>query len=82
MAAHGALDSCGMESPTLVDVWTFDSSRRGEVVLAITEFMRNVVCEQPGFVSAELYESIDGRAAVAKVQMRTVEGRQHLAELP
>jgi hypothetical protein len=71
-----------MESPTLIDVWTFDSSRRGEVLEAITRLMRDHVRVQPGFLSGRIYESADGTAAVVEVRMRTVEDRQHLLEVP
>jgi len=71
-----------MESPILIDVWTFDPSRRDEVARRISEAMRDVIVGAPGFVSAELYESADGGAMAVIVRMGTVKERQALTDSP
>jgi len=71
-----------MESPILIDLWTVDSSRRDELVQRISHNIRNVVSGQPGFVSAQLYESVDGGVVMVSVCMRTVKERQHLMDSP
>jgi hypothetical protein len=71
-----------MESPIVIDLWTVDSSRREELVRRISDHMRNTVIGQPGFMSAELYESVDGGVVMVSVRMRTVEERQHLMDSP
>ena len=37
---------------------------------------------QPGFVSAQLYQSVDGGTVLLSVSMRTVKERQHLMDSP
>jgi heme-degrading monooxygenase HmoA len=71
-----------MESPILIDLWTVDSSRRQELIQRISDHMRKVVGGQPGFISAELYESVDGGVVMVSVRMRTAEERQQLLDRP
>jgi hypothetical protein len=71
-----------MESPILIDTWTVDPSRKDELVLRISDAVRNVILEQPGFVSAQIYESANGGVVMLSVRMRTVEERQHLTDSP
>jgi heme-degrading monooxygenase HmoA len=71
-----------MEPPILIDSWTVDPSRRDELVRRISDLMRTVVLGQPGFVSAELYESTDGGVVMVTVRMRTVKERLHLTDSP
>jgi hypothetical protein len=71
-----------MESPILIDVWTFDPSQRDELARGISEAIRDVIVGRPGFVSREVYESADGGAMVVRVRMRTVEERQALTDSP
>lgn len=70
-----------MESPVLIDLWRVDSLRREELVRRISEAMRDLVVEQPGFVSAHIYESVDGGVVMSSIRMRTVEDRQNLTDL-
>ena len=44
--------------------------------------IREIVSQQPGFVSAQVYESIHGGLVLLQVRMRTVEDRQYLMDLP
>jgi heme-degrading monooxygenase HmoA len=69
-----------MEAPILIDLWTVESDRRDELVRRISEVMRNVVVGQPGFVSSEIYESVDGGVVMSSVHMQTAEDRQHLLD--
>ncbi|HEY1775556.1 MAG TPA: antibiotic biosynthesis monooxygenase [Solirubrobacteraceae bacterium] len=69
-----------MESPTLVDVWTVDPSRREELVERVREVLRNVVAKQPGFVSAQAYESTDGGSVMVAIVMRSIKERQELTD--
>jgi len=71
-----------MESPILIDVWTVDASRRDELVRGILELLRGLVIKRPGFVSAQLYESNDGGAAIVSIRMETREDRQGLTDSP
>jgi hypothetical protein len=71
-----------MESPILIDVWTVDPSQRGELAQGISDGMRNVIVGCPGFVSAQLYESVNGDTMMVMVRMRTIKERQELTDSP
>jgi hypothetical protein len=70
------------ESPVLIDVWTVAPSRRGDLVRRISEAMHELGSERPGFVSGEIYESVDGGVVMVSMRMRTVEERQRLTDSP
>ena len=69
-----------MESPTLVDVWTVEPSRRDELRARILAMLGDVVSAQPGFVSARVYESNDQGAVMVSIEMRTIKERQDLTD--
>jgi hypothetical protein len=69
-----------MDSPILIDLWTVDPSRREELVRRISENIRTLTEHRSGFISAQIYESVDGRVVMVSVRMRTVEDRQHLID--
>jgi hypothetical protein len=71
-----------MDSPILIDVWTVDPSRQGELARGISDGLRNVIVGRQGFVSAQLYESINGDAMMVTVRMRTIKERQELTDSP
>lgn len=64
----------------LIDIWTVDPSRRDELVARITSTVRSVVMRQPGFVGAQIYQSVDRGVVLLSVAMRTIEERQHLMD--
>lgn len=71
-----------MESSILIDVWTVDPSRREELVAGIGRLLSEVIGAQPGLVSSRAYESVTGDAILVTVEMRSVQERQQLMELP
>jgi hypothetical protein len=71
-----------MESPILIDVWTVDDGRADELRSRISELIVSMLLDKPGFVSAELYESVDGGVVMISVRMRTVKQRQALMDSP
>lgn len=71
-----------MEAPILIDFWTVESARRDELVRRVSGLMHKHVLGQPGFVSAQIYESADGGSVMASVHMRTAKDRQHLTDSP
>jgi antibiotic biosynthesis monooxygenase (ABM) superfamily enzyme len=71
-----------MDSPILIDVWTVDPSRRDDLVRRISNALHEVMREQPGFVSGQIYESVDGGVVMVSVRMQTVEERQRLTDSP
>ena len=68
------------ESPTLIDYWTVDGSRREALIARLLELIRDDVVHRPGFVSARVYESTDGAAVMVSVQMGTTKERQALTD--
>jgi hypothetical protein len=71
-----------VEAPILIDFWTVESAGRDELVRRVSELMHNHVLGRPGFMSAQIYESADGRSVMAIVHMRTAKDRQHLTDSP
>jgi hypothetical protein len=70
----------GTESPILIDFWTVDPSMADELIRAISSTVQGTVSEQPGFVCAQIYKSVDGHAVLLGVSMRTVQERQQLTD--
>jgi hypothetical protein len=68
------------ESPVLIDVWTVDGSRAPELLDRILEITRDLVVGHEGFVSAQIYESVDHGAVMIRIVMRTIKDRQALTD--
>jgi hypothetical protein len=71
-----------MDSPLLVDVWTVEEGRADQLSARISELLREVAIGRPGFVSADLYESVDRGVVMVSVRMQTVKQRQELMDSP
>jgi hypothetical protein len=68
------------ESPVLIDVWTVDPSREPELLRRILELTRDLLVDAEGFVSAQIYESVDHGAVMIRITMRSVKDRQALTD--
>lgn len=68
------------EAPVLIDVWTVDPSREPEFLERILEITRDLLVDHPGFVAAQVYESVDHGAVMIRVAMRTIKDRQTLTD--
>ena len=68
------------ESPVLIDVWTVDPSQEPALLERILEITRDLLVYHEGFVSAQVYESVDHGAVMIRVTMRTVKERQALTD--
>jgi hypothetical protein len=68
------------ESPVLIDVWNVDPSREPELLRRIRELVRGVLLDTQGFVSAQIYESVDHTAVMITITMRTIANRQALTD--
>lgn len=64
----------------MIDVWTVDPSREPELIQRILEITRDLLANHEGFVSAQIYESIDHGAVMIRVAMRTTKDRQALTD--
>ncbi len=69
------------ESPVLVHVWEVDPAEEGVAVGHLNEMFGEIV-KDPGFVSARVLETADQTSIAAIVEMRSVEDRQRLEQLP
>lgn len=69
------------ESPVLVHVWEVDPAEEA-VAVARLEAMFAELGKDPGFVSARVLESGDQTSIAAVVEMRSVQDRQRLEQLP
>lgn len=70
-----------VEGPVLIHVWLVDPAQRELAVQHLRNMLGGIVSE-PGFVSARMLQSVDGSSIAAAVEMRTVEDRQRLGQLP
>jgi hypothetical protein len=68
------------ESPVLIDVWTVEQSREPELLQRILEITRELVLDHQGFVSAQIYESVDRGTVMTRITMRTVKDRLALTD--
>jgi len=68
------------EAPILIDVWTVDPSHEPELLQRILELTRGLLLDAPGFVSAQVYESVDHGVVIIRIAMRTVKDRQALTD--
>jgi hypothetical protein len=69
------------ESPVLVHVWDVDPEKGGLASQHLDKMFGEVATD-PGFVSARVLESADRSSIAAFVEMRSVEDRQRLEQLP
>ena len=70
------------EYPIQIDVWTVDQDRRDELVKMLSVTLRRLVVPRTGFISAQLYESVDGREVLLHLHMRTAKDRLELTDSP
>ena len=69
-----------MDAPILIDLWTVEHTRRQELLEGISDRLKRVAVAHPGFVSAQIYESIDGGTVLSAIRMRTAKDRQQLTD--
>jgi hypothetical protein len=69
------------QSPLLLHVWSVHPEAQATLVEQIDEMFRRVR-EDPGFVSARLLASPDGKWVAALAEMRSPEDRERLKALP
>jgi hypothetical protein len=69
------------ESPVLIHIWDVDPAREGVAAQHLEEMFGEIAAD-PGFVSARVLESADQSSIAAFVEMRSVEDRQRLEQLP
>jgi 4-hydroxy-3-methylbut-2-en-1-yl diphosphate synthase IspG/GcpE len=68
------------ESPVLIDVWTVDPSRTPELLQRIQQLTHDQLLGAEGFVSAQIYESVDHGSVIVRITMRSIQDRQALTD--
>src|SRR5215467_5258769 len=63
--------SVGQEVATLVNVFTVDPSNQDEFVRLLVDATEQVMRHLPGFVSANIHKSLDGKRVVNYAQWQT-----------
>jgi len=76
-AARGA-----SEGPVLIHVWEVLDPSHEDLILERLDKMLSETVSQPGFVSARVLQSADGRSIAVALEMRTAEDRERLERLP
>jgi hypothetical protein len=69
------------ESPILVHIWSVDPAEQGVAAQALGTMFGEIAAD-PGFASAKVLESADGSSIAALVEMKTVEDRKRMEQLP
>ena len=69
------------ESPVLVHVWEVDAAEETAALQRLEEMFGELV-DDPGFVSARVLQSPERNSIAAIVEMRSVEDRQRIEQLP
>ena len=61
-----------VEAPlAIIDVWTVEPDQREELIRVISENLEQHVLPLPGFVSAQIYESVNGQMLVLSLRVRS-----------
>jgi len=69
------------ESSVLIHVWEVDPEEEAAAVGCLEEMFGKLV-EDPGFAAARVLESADRTSIAAVVEMRSVDDRQRLEQVP
>jgi len=69
------------EGPVLIHIWELNPEQQGDAIRSLKEMFGRISAD-PGFVSARVLESTNRASLAAVVEMRTVEDRQRLQQLP
>ena len=70
------------EGPVLIHIWMVDPAQQASCVHHLEELFAQQITTDPGFVSARILESRDRDSIAAVIEMRSVEDRQRIEQLP
>jgi hypothetical protein len=70
------------EGPVLIHVWAVDPTEESSNVQRLDELFAHQIATDPGFVSARILVSDDRTSIAAVIEMRSVEDRQRIEQLP
>jgi hypothetical protein len=70
------------EGPVLIHVWEVDPAEESSNLERLEELFANQIATDPAFVSARVFVSEDRLSIAATIEMRSVEDRQRIEQLP
>ncbi|MGO9961405.1 MAG: hypothetical protein ACLP50_36430 [Solirubrobacteraceae bacterium] len=70
------------EGPVLIHVWEVDPTEESSNVQRLDELFAHQIATDPGFLSARILVSDDRTSIAAVIEMRSVEDRQRIEQLP
>ena len=70
------------EGPVLIHVWEVDPTEESSNVQRLDELFVRQIATDPGFLSARILVSDDRASIAAVIEMRSVEDRQRIEQLP
>jgi hypothetical protein len=82
VGSEGQVTGGASESPVLIHVWEVLDPEHEGLMLERLDKMLTATVTQPGFVSARVLQSANGRSIAVALEMRTAEDRQRFEELP
>jgi hypothetical protein len=70
------------EGPVLIHVWEVDPTEESSNIQRLDELFTQQLAIDPGFLSARILVSDDRASIAAVIEMRSVEDRQRIEQLP
>jgi len=70
------------EGPVLIHVWEVQPAEESSDIQRLEELFARQIATDPGFVSARILRSDDRTSMAVVIEMRSVEDRQRLEQLP
>jgi hypothetical protein len=70
------------EGPVLIHVWSVDPAQEAACIERLDELFTNQIATDAGFVSARILDSQDHASVAAVIEMRSVEDRRRIEQLP
>jgi hypothetical protein len=70
------------EGPVLLHIWSVEPEQEAASIERLDELFANQIATDAGFVSARILESDDHASVAAIIEMRSVEDRRRIEQLP
>jgi hypothetical protein len=70
------------EGPVLIHIWSVDPAQEAACIERLDELFADQIATDAGFVSARILESEDHVSVAAVIEMRSVEDRRRIEQLP
>jgi hypothetical protein len=70
------------EGPVLIHIWSVDPAQEAACIERLDELFTNQIATDAGFVSARILDSQDHASVAAVIEMRSVEDRRRIEQVP